>query len=162
MRIRNIQTADFPAVRRIARETWADAYRGIVPEGVQTEFVRRAYSEASLARRMEDGVFLVAEYDGGVVGFANFQRVSRDVRLGAIYVLPDEQGRGIGSRLLEVGISRFPPDSRIVLRVESRNLPARRFYAARGFQEAGEFTEDLLGYQTHEIEMVRPPLRSHE
>lgn len=159
MHIRDIQTRDFPAVRRVARETWADTYRDIIPEGVQAEFVRRAYSWESLARRMESGVFLVAELDGEVVGFANFAEVpsAGEVRLGAIYVLPDEQGRGAGSRLLEAGISRFPAAARITLRVERDNLPARRFYEARGFREAGEFTDDLIGHETREVEMVREP-----
>ena len=142
-RIRDIQPGDFLAIRRVAGETWADTYRGIVPEGVQAEFMRRAYSEESLARRMDEGVFLVADLNEEVVGFADFYSDSGEARLGAIYVLPNEQGRGAGTRLLEAGASRFPADMRITLRVERDNLSARRFYEAHGFRETGEFTEDF-------------------
>jgi len=156
-RIRDIQPGDFPAIRRVARETWAVTYRGIVPESAQDEFVRRAYSEESLARRMKGGVFLVAELNDEVIGFADFYSDSGEARLAAIYVLPNGQGRGIGTRLLRMGISRFPADMRITLRVERDNHPARRFYEARGFQETGEFTEDFFGHEMREVEMVRLP-----
>ena len=160
-RIRDIQPGDFLAIRRVARETWAVTYRGIVPEDVQDEFVRLAYSEESLARRMEGGVFLVADLNEEVVGFADFYSDSGEVRLVAIYVLPNEQGRSIGTRLLKAGMSRFPADTRITLRVEQDNRPARRFYEARGFRETGGFTEDFFGHELREIEMVRePPERS--
>jgi len=43
VRIRDIRAEDFPAVRLVACETWADAYRDIVSDNVQDEFVRRAY-----------------------------------------------------------------------------------------------------------------------
>lgn len=154
VKIRDVQTGDFPAVRRVARETWADTYRGIVPEDVQAGFVRQAYSEESLARRMDYGVFLVADRDGELVGFADFYSDSEEVRLAAIYVLPEAQGEGAGTRLLEAGISRFPSATKYTLRVERDNLPARRFYEARGFREIGEFTEDFFGHEMREVEMV--------
>jgi len=156
-RIRDIQLGDFLAIRRVARETWAVTYRGIVPEDVQDEFVRRAYLEESLARRMEGGVFLVADLNEKVVGFADFYSDSGEVRLAAIYVLPGEQGRGIGTRLLEAGIKRFSAVARITLRVERDNHPARRFYEAHCFRETGEFTEDFFGHEMREIEMVCEP-----
>lgn len=71
--IREVHTdADIPAVREVARKTWADAYRDIFSEEVQTAFLRAAYSTDSLKRRMEADVFLVATGDGAVVGFADF------------------------------------------------------------------------------------------
>ena len=157
VQIRDARDDDSTGIRRVVRKTWAATYRGIIPEDVQAKFVRQAYSEESLARRMEGGVFLVAERNGKVVGFANFYPVSGEVRLAAIYLLPDEQGRGAGTRLLEAGASRFPPEAKLTLRVARDNLPARRFYEARGFREAGSFTEDFFGHELREVEMVREP-----
>jgi len=106
---------------------------------------------------MEGGVFLAAVRCGEIVGFADFYSDSGEARLGAIYVLPEAQGEGIGGRLLEAGISRFLTDTKITLRVERDNIPARRFYEARGFRETGEFTEDFFGHEMREIEMLREP-----
>jgi GNAT superfamily N-acetyltransferase len=47
-----------------------------------------------------------------------------------LYVAPTAQRRGIGTALLGIAQSRF---ARLQLWTFQRNLPARRFYEARGF-----------------------------
>jgi GNAT superfamily N-acetyltransferase len=47
-----------------------------------------------------------------------------------LYVLPKEQGRGVGTELLQAAQSSF---GRLQLWTFQRNVPARRFYEARGF-----------------------------
>ena len=47
-----------------------------------------------------------------------------------LYVLPEVQGRGVGSELLQVAKRAF---DRLQLWTFQRNLRARRFYEARGF-----------------------------
>lgn len=147
---------DFAQVREVARETWADTYAGIIPEDVRKEFVERVYSDEVLAWRGERGVFLVAEANGGIVGFADFNRPFDDdriVSLAAIYVLPEEQKRGAGSELLLEGIRRSPDARRLVVRFEVANRAARCFYEKHGFEKAGEFEEDFLGHTPRMVEM---------
>ena len=162
-----MKRSDIGAVRKVARETWSRTYRDSIPENVQREFMDRAYSDASLARRRESGVFLVAavdtDVDTKVLGFVNLNRISRsEVFLGSLYVLPEAQGLGIGSRLLAAGIGRFPAAKRFVLRVERNNLKARRFYETRGFHETGEFEEVLYGHTVYETEMVLDATRRRD
>jgi putative acetyltransferase len=47
-----------------------------------------------------------------------------------LYVLPQAQGRGVGTRLLQVAKRAY---ARLDLWTFQRNAPARRFYKARGF-----------------------------
>ena len=47
-----------------------------------------------------------------------------------LYVLPDAQGHGVGSDLLEIAQGAFPL---LNLWTFQRNLRARRFYEANGF-----------------------------
>lgn len=155
--IREMSIRDAGAVERVARETWADAYAGIIPEETQHSFLARAYSAASLARRMEDGIFLVAEAEGEVVGFADFSAVHEEtgtVKLAAIYVRPGVQGRGLGTRLLVAGLERLPPLRRLVAEVEQENLAARRFYEARGFVETSRRTERVSGHGFRTVVMT--------
>lgn len=157
VKIRELSVRDFGAVGRVARETWADAYAGIIPEQTQRRFLARAYSTSSLARRIEDGVFLVAESEGNVVGFADFSADSGEVgtvELAAIYVRPDAQGRGLGTRLLVAGFARFPAARRVTAEVEQENSAARRFYEARGFVETARRTERVFGHEFRTVVMT--------
>ncbi|MGV1756490.1 N-acetyltransferase family protein [Rhizobium sp. A22-96] len=67
-----------------------------------------------------------AEEDGRLVGVIAFLEDWID----QLYVLPEAQGRGIGSRLLDVAKSAYPMLS---LWTFQRNEPARHFYEKHGF-----------------------------
>ena len=152
-----MEVRDLRAVQEVARITWAETYRGIIPEHERTSFVERAYSEEPLKQRMEAGVFLVAELGDEVVGFADFDQdpgKPGEVELAAIYVLPEMQGRGVGTRLLEAGIRRFDSAGLLILRVARDNLGGRRFYEARGFFSVGERVWRTSGGEVSELEMV--------
>ena len=157
MEVREMGVGDLGAVREVARITWAETYRGIIPEDDLTSFVERAYSEESLKHRMEAGVFLVAVVGGEVVGFADFDPdpgKPGEVELVAIYVLPEMQGRGIGTRLLGVGIGRFGSAGLLTLRGARDNLGGRRFYEARGFSSAGEHVWRTAAGEVSELKLV--------
>jgi ribosomal protein S18 acetylase RimI-like enzyme len=153
--VRDAGVDDVRKIQRVARITWDHTYRETIPESVRREFVNRAYSADSLRNRVEANVFMVASHNGSVVGFADFRsRSSTEAELAAIYVLPEMQGRGIGRRLLQVGIGRFPLLARVVLRVEQDNMRARRFYEAYGFRYAGDHAVEFCGHVLHEAEKI--------
>lgn len=146
---------DVREVQNVVRTTWDHTYKESIPEGVRKEFVSQAYSKDPLRHRMEANVFLVALCNGSVVGFADFRsRSTTEAELAAIYVLPEMQGRGIGSRLLRAGIGRFPLSKSLVLQVEQDNTQAQRFYEAHGFRYAGDHAVELCGHVIHLVEMI--------
>jgi GNAT superfamily N-acetyltransferase len=63
---------------------------------------------------------------GGMTGVIAFRKDWID----QLYVLPDAQGKGTGSALLQVAQNAF---GRLQLWTFQRNWPARRFYERRGF-----------------------------
>lgn len=77
---------------------------------------------------LSSGTIWVAEQAGQVVGFAG---LCGNV-LGHLYVHPDAWRRRIGTALLDT--VRAQPLDKVALYVFLRNVPARRFYEARGFQ----------------------------
>jgi GNAT superfamily N-acetyltransferase len=84
-------------------------------------------------RRFFERVFLerevwVWEEDGRILGFAALD----GNELSHFYVEPDENGRGIGSALME-RVKERRPDG-VELWVFQQNENARRFYEARGFR----------------------------
>ena len=67
-----------------------------------------------------------AERQSKLVGIIAFRQDWID----QLYVLPDAQGHGVGSDLLQVAQDAFPS---LTLWTFQRNLRARRFYEANGF-----------------------------
>lgn len=155
--VREMTIGDLRAVQEVARITWAATYRGIIPEDEMGSFLERAYSEESLKDRMERSAFLVAEWEREVVGFADFAVDSGEpgkVELLALYVLPEMQGRGIGTRLLEAGIRRFASAESLTLRVARDNSGGRRFYEGYGFDVIGEHVWRTSGSEVPVLEMI--------
>ena len=109
LKIRDADVDDVQEIQRVARTTWDHTYKESIPEGVRKEFVNQAYSADSLRPGLEANVFPVASHNGSVVGSADFRpHTTTEAELAAIYVLPEMQVQGIGARLLQAGIGRFP------------------------------------------------------
>lgn len=99
--------------------------------------------------RLANSAMYVAERDGDIVGFANFQRsrtVPEEAELTAIYLLPEAQGMGIGTLLLNAGVRELDGVKRLIADVERHNASGLRFYRARGFKTVGEHEATLNGY----------------
>jgi ribosomal protein S18 acetylase RimI-like enzyme len=54
-----------------------------------------------------------------------------------LYVLPDYQGQGIGSQLLNRALAAFPNAQRIELQVAEGNPSGLSFWTKRGFRACG-------------------------
>lgn len=48
--IRDARSDDVPGIQKVARTTWNDAYRGIIPEEVRTEFIGTRLLETGISR----------------------------------------------------------------------------------------------------------------
>lgn len=148
---------DLESIRAIAWETWADTYGGeIEPETIQ-ESLERAYALETLRdeiAREDCGVFVLELQDAdapttGIVGFARLYLQSsgeghRGV-LGAVYLMPRVQGRGLGRALLE-GCEAWFVAQRVrglELVVTTMNARARRFFEAAGWQLETEMNASL-------------------
>lgn len=146
--IRAITLKDIATVQQIAKISWNDTYKNIIPNDIQHLFLEKAYSNTMLAKRIEKTIFLVAEYEGQVVGFANFTYVDEDgdSELTAIYLLPEFQQKGYGKKLLHAGLNKMPTGHQLFVYVESKNAVARNFYERFGFEYMEEFDEYFEGH----------------
>lgn len=69
-----------------------------------------------------------AERDGALLGIIAF----REDWIDQLYILPNAQRQGIGTRLVDIAKAAYP---KLSLWTFQRNAAARRFYEARGFVE---------------------------
>lgn len=87
----------------------------------------------------------VARADDRVLGFVALDGDEVE----QLYVLPGSQGRGIGSRLLD--LAKRESSGRLRLHTFQRNLRARAFYEARGFRAVS--FDDGSGNEEREPDM---------
>lgn len=162
--IRDATLADCLQMGRLMVKTWLEAHQDQIPEHLW-EARRRdwtpAISERGWRRTIEainngvtphDAILVACEGDR-IVGVASCAASNDMVSVGALYVLTEYQGRGIGSTLLDRVMKRFTGFGRtaIEIAVLKSNVPARRFYERTGGQLAREQEFDEEGEPLPEV-----------
>jgi len=101
---------------------------------------------AGYLRGAENGeVYLVAELDGAVIGYANWQ----EHELLSLFVSPEYQGRRVGTVLLKAC------DAYADIKCVKATLSAVEFYSRFGFQRVRRDAMEKLGVQIPHILMAR-------
>ena len=128
--------SDFAGLQAVARATWPATYAGLLADATIATFLEHAYSPERLAQTsaaLGDGL-LMAEH-GGVIGYAMAgPNREGEAELFALYVLPNEQGHGVGFALWEAAMAhlRSLDHDAATLWVLTANAGARRFYERQG------------------------------
>lgn len=153
--IREMNIDDMKQVQDIAKVSWHSTYEGIIPAEIQDNFLQLAYSNKMLEHRLSKSIIYVAEMKDKIIGFANFSHVNKegDSELTAIYLYPNYQGYGIGSALLDHGITSLRHVKKIYVDVEKDNKIGTSFYQAKGFQTINEYDDDFDGHMLKTVRM---------
>lgn len=154
--IRKMIKEDMQQVQQVAKTSWHHTYEGIIPAEIQGNFLKSAYSDEMMNLRLVSTFIFVSEVDGKVIGFANYSPVKEEgnVELSAIYLYPEYQGKGIGTRLLQAGIKNIEGTKEIFVNVEKDNEIGINFYKAKGFEVISEFDDDFDGHILKTVRMV--------
>jgi len=137
--IRQASFSDIPAISRLAHEIWWPTYSGVIAEEQITFMLADLYSHTALQSQMDAGVtFLIVERDDVPVGFAAYSLTEPKnfvYKVEKLYVLPAEQGRGTGRKLIMeiAGIVKTLGAKTLELNV-NRGNKAFHFYKKLGFQ----------------------------
>lgn|SRR5690625_3495073 len=153
--IRGMEERDIKDIQQVAKKSWYETYKRSIPLDIQEHFLNTAYQPATLKRRLQESRIFVAKVEKHIVGFIHISNVKKDGRseLGALYLLPHYQRRGIGTALLDYSINRLKGLKEIYLHVEKNNKTALKFYEAKGFEKVSKLTDYLFGHKVQTIQM---------
>ena len=162
MNVREATCDDAPAIARVHVASWQTTYRGIFPDSVlddlSVEHRERQWRRGLCQREgRNDFVYVALDAGGQVVGFASGgpERTGDPAHQGelyAIYLLAEQQGRGLGRALFEVvrGRLRALGQEGLLIWVATGNAPARRFYERMGGRAERTKREVFFGVEVEE------------
>jgi GNAT superfamily N-acetyltransferase len=134
--IRAADGNDLTAVLEVGRRTWPVTYGPIAGEEYVAMGLAKWWTKDATIPAIRGGRVTVAELDGTVVGIAAVGLHESHLVLWKLYVLPEHQGRGIGSALMESVVAAARGEhSQIRLSYLDGNTSAEGFYRSKGFVE---------------------------
>lgn len=132
--VRDAGPDDVAAVRRFGEEHIPAHYTPLIGPEAASGQVRLWWDETRLAAAVADGLLVVAELDGRLVGVGQRGRLGTDHVVYKLYVHPALRGRGLGPRLLDAITRRLPADAdRLWIEHYAANARAGAFYEREGF-----------------------------
>lgn len=147
--IQNNTDENFNSIRGIAKEVWPIAYGAILSQEQLDYMMEMMYSVPSLQLQANSKKhrFILAKEDEMVFGFASYEfnyNKKPKTKIHKIYILPSQQGKGIGKQLIDfiVNEAKARHQKGLILNVNKKNI-AIRFYEAIGFDISFEEVIDI-------------------
>ncbi len=156
-------------IQEVFHKAWLATYPnekiGITVDDIEDRF-KDIYSEERVAKRrghieksIENEAFLVAKEGDKVVGLCRAVRYDDKNQLHAIYILPEYQGKGIGTKFWNSLRDFFDDAKDTYLEVADYNDKAIGFYERLGFEDTGRrFVDEKMqmksGSNIPQMEMI--------
>lgn len=148
MKVRKAKQEDIRKLKDVAEKSYHDSYDGVLEEETIDKVLEDRYSKEGLKEIItsDESILIVAEEDKSIVGFAYASWINADAELESIYILPEYQSQGIGTKMLNLIIRELPKQVKSVgVGAIKQNEDAKYFYISNGFEEKEEVMEDFYG-----------------
>ena len=145
LQIRRAVAADASALSVMLTETWHENFDQELGPDVVSDICERTYAVDKLTEQFHDAghLALIAKSDEKIVGHALGHVAADRLFVDRLYVHPEAQRSGVGTRLYQALLDDLPPSHCIRLEVIRSNTKARAFYARQGFGIVAEMNECL-------------------
>jgi ribosomal protein S18 acetylase RimI-like enzyme len=137
LHLRRLARQDVDAVSALARVVWQATYPALISQAQIDAMLADRYAPSSILEQLEDPrqAWWIAQQNQKLVGFAHARLNGTDCKLDKLYIHPDNQRHGIGSRLLGAVQNwvRQHQVHRLWLQVNRGNTQAIAAYLKYGF-----------------------------
>lgn len=132
--VKKVDAAAIPVIQNLANITWPVTYGEIITPQQLDYMMELLYSRAALQKQIDKGEqFIIAYDDEKPVAFASYSEKDHTIyKLHKIYILPNQQGKGIGKLLINYITADIKPATALQLNVNRHNK-ALHFYEKAGF-----------------------------
>lgn len=132
--VREAGPDDVMAICRFGEMHIRSHYAPLIGAAAAAEQVSSWWNETHVGAAVADGLVVVAEAQGHLVGIGQRGRRGADHVVYKLYVHPQQRGRGLGPRLLDALTTQLPTDAdRLYIEHFVANERAGAFYEREGF-----------------------------
>lgn len=147
LRVITTTTKDIPIIQELSKIVWPITFASILSQDQIAYMMEMMYSTEALIKQMEEDdhhYILIKDEDEKFLGYLSFQHFAETsyTKIHKIYILPDQQGKGVGKTLINYVISEALKQNSKALKLNvNRYNKALGFYERIGFSIAQ--TEDI-------------------
>ncbi len=142
--ITEAEAGDAAGITGVQRDVWLDTYVN-EEHGITTEDIAVRFKDPEKVNRWKKTIvekkttckILVAKDEGTVVGFCIVVKGGTTNKLGAVYLLPTYQGKGLGKKLITQTLDWLGNEKDITVDVVAYNKKAIQVYEHLGFTMVG-------------------------
>ena len=162
MAIRRIGTDEIALVRSIAEITWPVAFGKILSGEQLAYMLHMMYSEPVLEKQLTSGhEFYIFSEDEKALGFMGIEPAYKgksQLKIHKLYILPQQQGKGIGQQFIALAEKRARELQQEILTLNvNRQNKAVDFYEKLGFENVRSEDIDIgQGYLMEDYVMEKP------
>jgi ribosomal protein S18 acetylase RimI-like enzyme len=161
--INKASVADIKTIQNIANTTWPITYGTILSKEQLDYMMNLFYSEASLAKQIEnqEQLFYIAYEESKALAFIGIEHHYKKqaiTRIHKIYILPETQGKGIGKKMIDFVEKAAKENYSTALSLNvNRFNKALHFYQKIGFEITAEENIEIgNGFLMEDYAMEKP------
>ncbi|HEX7018299.1 MAG TPA: GNAT family N-acetyltransferase [Patescibacteria group bacterium] len=147
LKIQKASAENVKDIQVVLSTTWQATYSNLSSETIQ-QVKEKWHDTEFLTKQIENPKFYfpIALFEDKVVGIAtSAENETGIVEVFRLYILPEYQGHGIGTELLEKVSEHYPHAELLRIYVEENNQSAIAFYEHKGFKKLRKEEETSFG-----------------
>ncbi len=132
---------DIETIRQITFASWPNAYGSILSAAQIDYMLDLMYNAQALKEQIEGAHQYILVMEGAqAVAFASYYLDEASIyKLNRIYILPNQQGKGIGKLMVDYIVTDIALVGATALRLQvNKQNKAKQFYLKLGFTQIGE------------------------